>query len=147
MRFMNQDSKKLVDTNILVYAEDNNGDLSKHQIALNLIRTQMEDGSLAISVQNLVEFSNVLSNKYSIKGSEINSRILDYKISFSVLFYSMPTIIRANAIVDECGIDFFDALITATMEENQISIIITENESDFKKVPWLTVINPFKGKK
>jgi predicted nucleic acid-binding protein len=41
-------------------------------------------------------------------------------------------------------IPFWDALIVATMEENSIDTIITENEKDFKKVKWIKTINPFK---
>jgi predicted nucleic acid-binding protein len=40
--------------------------------------------------------------------------------------------------------NFWDALIVATMEENSIDTIITENEKDFKKVKWIKTINPFK---
>ncbi len=34
--------------------------------------------------------------------------------------------------------------LTILMRKNNIYTIITENEKDFKKIPWLKVINPFK---
>jgi predicted nucleic acid-binding protein len=37
-----------------------------------------------------------------------------------------------------------DALIAACMLENGIEIIVTENERDFKRIPGITVINPFR---
>jgi predicted nucleic acid-binding protein len=36
------------------------------------------------------------------------------------------------------------ALIAATMQENNLKTIYTENIADFKKVPWLNVVNPLK---
>jgi predicted nucleic acid-binding protein len=39
-------------------------------------------------------------------------------------------------------VHYWDALIAATMRENNIFCIYTEN-GDFKSIPWLKVINPF----
>ncbi|MEK6981536.1 MAG: PIN domain-containing protein [Candidatus Micrarchaeota archaeon] len=140
---MNQGSRKLVDTNILVYAEDDKNP-EKQKLAINIISSSVNERNLFISIQNLSEFSNVLTSKYNIKGLDINTRITDYKIAFNILFFNIGTIQRANALVDEFGIHFFDALIVASMEESKIDIIITENEKDFKRIPWITVVNPFK---
>jgi predicted nucleic acid-binding protein len=41
-----------------------------------------------------------------------------------------------------CALHFWDALLAATMNENGISTIYTE-DCHFEKVPGLTVINPF----
>lgn len=38
----------------------------------------------------------------------------------------------------------WDALIAACMLENDIGIIVTENEADFKRIPGITFMNPFK---
>jgi predicted nucleic acid-binding protein len=37
----------------------------------------------------------------------------------------------------------WDAAIAATMKENDIFEIVTENVKDFKKIPQLKVSNPF----
>jgi predicted nucleic acid-binding protein len=41
---------------------------------------------------------------------------------------------------------FWDALIAACMLEHGVHTIVTENELDFRKIPGLTVINPFRAR-
>lgn len=40
--------------------------------------------------------------------------------------------------------NFWDALIVACMLEYGVDTIVTENERDFKRIPGITVVNPFK---
>ncbi len=134
---------KFVDTNVFVYTETMD-DPVKHDIALSLINDMVTTNNGIISTQVLAEFSKVIGK--TMRADEINARITDYQNSFRVLSYSITEIKKANEIFETYNIHFFDALIVATMGSQNISTIITENESDFKKVPWLTVINPFKGK-
>ena len=60
-----------------------------------------------------------------------------------VIRYDGNTVIRAVSIAKEYKIHFFDALLVATMQENGIEEIITENTEDFRKIQWLKVKNPF----
>jgi len=39
-------------------------------------------------------------------------------------------------------VHFWDALIAATMIENNVFTIFTENTKDFKKIKGITAINP-----
>ena len=64
--------------------------------------------------------------------------------SSTIIYYNAQTIMEALHISKEYETSFFDSLIAATMQENGIDNIITENENDFSKIPWLTVSNPFK---
>ena len=61
---------------------------------------------------------------------------------WQVLGYTAKTIIRAHEIRDEYKLHFWDALLSATMEENSVRTIITE-DAHFRNVPWITVQNPF----
>jgi predicted nucleic acid-binding protein len=56
------------------------------------------------------------------------------------------TIMKAMEIVESARAPFWDALIAACMLEHGIEIIVTENEKDFKKIPGITVVNPFKAR-
>ena len=98
----------LVDTNIIVYAyEIENSERKKKSMEI-LEKCWKNELTLAVSNQNLAEFSVV-----SLKKLE------KHKMSF------------------------WNSLITATMIENGIFNIYTENDKDFK-MPSLNVINPFK---
>ena len=67
--------------------------------------------------------------------------IISYK-GWTVLTYGAHTVIHAHEIRDEYKLHFWDALLAATMEENAIRTIFTE-DAHFNRVPWITVINPF----
>jgi predicted nucleic acid-binding protein len=53
---------------------------------------------------------------------------------------------RAIELVESTGAPYWDALIAACMLENRIHAIVTENERDFKKIPGLSVKNPFSAR-
>jgi predicted nucleic acid-binding protein len=52
--------------------------------------------------------------------------------------------VATKKVVREKRAPFWDALIAACMLENGIEIIVTENDRDFKRVPGITVTNPFR---
>ncbi len=140
---MNTDLKMLIDTNILVYTKDKE-DRKRQETAINIINECIENRNGILSLQNLVEFSNVLQNKTELPSHEINEVIRDLSIDLEVIYYNNNTIIKANEYCERFRIDFFDALLAATMEENNINAIVTENTDHFSPIPWLKVINPFK---
>ena len=136
----------LIDSNILVYSIDAAAG-SKHKIAKDLMERGMEERGATISIQNIVEFARVISEKSKTQLSTQAQMNLvhDFNYSFKVLTYGPETISCALQISSLNNIHFFDALLVATMNENGINHIITENVSDFKKVKWLKVLNPFKS--
>ncbi|MEK6981705.1 MAG: PIN domain-containing protein [Candidatus Micrarchaeota archaeon] len=137
--------KVLIDSNILVYAFDIS-DGKKRDHANEVIRKYLENECAVISVQNIGEFcKNVcekIPNKLSYQQAKEISQDIIY--SFQVVLYTPETFLRALDLSSSFGIHFWDALIAATMQENNIKEIITENVSDFEKVPWIKAINPFK---
>jgi len=136
---------KLLDSNILVYAYDKS-EIKKHETAKELVKEKWKKEDSVLSIQNLAEFYSVITNKIE-KPLEINKAkqiVLDYIDGFEILRYNEKTVVEAINIQAIYKIPFWDALIVATMEENSIDTIITENEKDFKKVKWIKTINPFK---
>jgi predicted nucleic acid-binding protein len=136
---------QLIDTNILVYAYDKS-DLKKHKLAKEAVKAAWLTQSGVLSIQNLAEFYSIITRKIQkpVSISQAKQIILDLSEGFEILKYSEQTIISAinNQMIYK--IPFWDSLIVATMEENGVDTIITENEKDFKKVEWLNVINPFR---
>ena len=135
---------QLIDTNILVYAYDKSY-LKKHRLAKKAVEESWLTQSGVLSIQNLAEFYSIITREVEkpIAISKAKQIVLDLIEGFEILKYSEKTIISAidNQLIYR--IPFWDALIVATMEENSVDVIVTENE-DFKKVEWLKVINPFK---
>jgi predicted nucleic acid-binding protein len=139
--------KTLVDTNILVYAYERPSE--KHETAMNTLRVLMHGGNGMLSVQKHAEFACTLSEKTPQPNSRQETRniINELSVGFNVVSYEAQTVADALSLGAIHGLRFFDALIVATMEKEGIRTIVTEDSKHFKKVPWLTVINPFEGEK
>jgi len=137
----------LLDSNILVYAYDSR-DKEKHKISIDILnKCWKKEIIYALSTQNLSELFTVttkkISNPISVKEMEENINDIINFSNFSILEIKSKTILRAIKLTSEYSLSYWDSLIVSVMLENNINIIITE-DSDFKKIPWLKVINPFK---
>ena len=138
-------TRALVDTNVLVYAALEEQDL--HLKAVESIANIVDKGEMVISTQNLAELSRVLLEKVKpgISPANVKRMVFGYSHSSTVLEYSHSTVVNAISIKDKYGVRFFDALLVATMQENGVSKIITENTKHFEKIEWLEAVNPFEN--
>ena len=68
--------------------------------------------------------------------------IIDFQ-GWHVITYNAQTIKSAIGISIKNSIHYWDALLAATMRENNVFSIYTENDKDFKKIPWIKIIDPF----
>ncbi|MDD1683825.1 MAG: PIN domain-containing protein [Methanoregula sp.] len=136
----------LIDTNILCYALDAD-EPEKREVAAGLLsQCWHSQVALAVSVQNLAEFSVVMTEKVERPLPDaVVTRFIRDIISFegwTVIGYDPGTIMDAVAIRNRYSLHFWDALLAATMKQHHVGTIYTE-DSHFSRVPWITVINPF----
>ncbi|NKQ38954.1 MAG: PIN domain-containing protein [Methanosarcinales archaeon] len=136
----------LIDSNLLSYVFDKN-ESEKRSICKELVSDCWKGKrKCAVSVQNLSEFYVVVTKKISRPIPEaVAKKFIELIIIFkgwSVITFNASMILSAIDISTQYNIHYWDALIVAAMKENNIFCIYTE-DSDFKKIPWLTVINPF----
>jgi predicted nucleic acid-binding protein len=136
----------LIDSNVLIYAETTD-DEQKHATAISAMEKAKLDYVPFISIQNLNELCSNLVKKSKLGYDSINDRISSHKDSFELVSFSVETIKTATQLAREHKVHFYDCLLAATMRENKIFAIITENEDDFKRIPGIKVINPFKEAK
>ncbi|NMB80007.1 MAG: PIN domain-containing protein, partial [Methanomicrobiales archaeon] len=61
---------------------------------------------------------------------------------WTVVGYDAQTIMEALKIQKKFSLHFWDALLAATMKQNHLDTIYTE-DSHFKKISWISVVNPF----
>ncbi len=137
-----------VDTNILVYAFDVS-EKQKRQIAKNIVEDITKGRKKGvISNQILGELFIVLTNKITNPLNEENAQIIVNGIIDSVNWkkvnYTTSTIHQAMDTVIKEKRPFWDTIITETMLENKIYVILTENTKDFKSKN-ITAHNPFKN--
>jgi len=141
------DGERLLDTNVLVHAYVRL-DEKKQITASGIVLPIWEDGGGVTTLQNLCEFFAVATKKVARpmpvgQAENIVKEILA-STKWRVLDRRDETVVRAMELVRQRRVPFWDALIAASMLEHGINTIVTENEPDFKRVPGISVTNPFK---
>jgi len=138
-------AKVLVDSNILVYSIQRDAG-KKHEISSTIIAELTASQRMCVSIQNLAEFSRIVLEKISppLNPETASGHVADFSKFSSTLRYNGKTILLAISISRQYRLHFFDALLAATMQENGIEEILTENVEDFSKIPWINAKNPFK---
>jgi predicted nucleic acid-binding protein len=138
---------RLIDTVVLVHAYTVS-DSEKHRAALALIEKVWSGEEATTTLQNLCEFFSVVTSKVEkpISASAAGTIVKGILTAnqWRVIDRSPETVFKAIELVKLHRAPFWDALIAACMIENQISVIVTKNERDFKRIPGITVANPFK---
>ncbi|HUF43195.1 MAG TPA: PIN domain-containing protein [Verrucomicrobiae bacterium] len=138
---------RLIDTNILVHAYTVS-DTGKHATALSIIEKVWQGESAATTLQNLCEMFSVITRKVARPVSASSATAIVEGIltapQWTVIDRTPRTVLKAAELVRLYRAPFWDALIAACMLENGIEIVLTENERDFKRIPGITVVNPFK---
>jgi len=137
------ENKVFVDSNILVYAFQPH--TPQYPVVIDLLDRLVRLRIAAISIQNLAEFSNVvLAISPNTKPFErIKYFTQNLEEVFFCVAYSARTVIAAQKIVETTGTGYYDALLAATMLENEITTIYTENVKDFERIPGIKTVNPF----
>lgn len=138
---------KLLDSNILVYAFDTS-EKEKYQAAKNLLQKCLDRKEIFfVSLQNISEFYSVVTTKIEKPISHKEARDICKQIflfsGFRKIISTHQTMLDAMYINEQFSVPYFDALIAATMLENQVPIIYTENIRHFSKIPGIRTINPF----
>jgi predicted nucleic acid-binding protein len=141
------DGERLLDTNVLVH-DYVWLDEKKQVTASAIVLPIWETGGGITTLQNLCEFFAVATKKVArpmpLGQAENIVREILSSTKWRVLDRREETVVHAMELVRERRAPFWDALIAACMLENGIEIIVTENERDFKRIPGITVTNPFR---
>jgi len=140
---MTESDEFLLDTKILAYAYDKDGSEKSKKAQRILAKCFLGGIVLAISSQNLAEFVYATTRKSRLGFDSAMVNVMDISNSknFKKISYTPETVISAIQIANEFKMPFWDSLLAATMRENGIFSIYTENAKDFK-MPWIKAVNP-----
>lgn len=139
-------SPPLIDTNVLVYLFDADAP-EKRCISKDLIAACWKsEKCYSVSVQNLAEFSVVVTEKVEnpMPAEDVKRfirNIRDFE-GWNVVGYGSKTVIAAHDIRERYHVRFRDALLAATMIESGIETIITEG-AHLRCIPRIAVVNPY----
>ena len=133
----------LIDTNVLVYAYAESS--TKGQKAVELLNDCFQGKiTLAMSLQNIGEFCDVGLRKYKLDPTivqKVSMHILAC-VTFIKVAYTGTTLLRAVEFSAASKLEFWDAVLVATMKENAIETIYTEDAA-FGKIEGIKAVNPF----
>jgi predicted nucleic acid-binding protein len=131
-----------------VYAYDVS-EKRRREIAKDLLDDVWDSGGGVVALQNLSEFFFAVTRKVQKPVAITDAKTIVSDILRSsrwlVIDRNAGTLLKAIEIVERVRAPFWDALIAACMLENEVNVIVTENEDDFKRIPGITVVNPFKA--
>ncbi len=112
------DQPALVDTNILCYALDSGEQKKQGAAAVLLFQCWSKRLILTVSIQNLAEFSVVITEKvqYPVPEEIVTWFIRDIVLfeGWKVISYNPGTIINAVSLQQKYSLHFWDALLVAT---------------------------------
>jgi predicted nucleic acid-binding protein len=130
-----------VDTNILVYAAAEPGGAKTDQARWLLRELGARQG--LISVQSLGEFFVVATRKYRVQ-LDAASRVIElWQNAFPTVAASPAALNRAIRIVDGFGLQFWDALLIATVAEKGVTVLFSEDMQNGQIINGVHIINPF----
>ena len=135
----------LIDTIILVYLFDGDAP-EKREASRKLVeRCWRHEAEYSVSVQNLAEFSVVVTEKvrHPMPTDEVRrfvSSIARFD-GWHVVGYDGATVDRALELRERHGVHFRDALLAATMLEHGTDTACSEDGHP-ARVPGITVVNP-----
>lgn len=137
----------LVDTNVLVYLFDADAP-DKQRVSQDLVTAcWRSETRYSVSVQNLAEFSVVVTEKVEnpMPMKDVRRFIRDIRDfeGWNVVGYDSETILSAHEIRERHHVHFWDALLAATMIGSSIDTIITE-DAHLLRIPGITVVNPYR---
>jgi len=135
--------KVFIDTNVIVYAHDS-GSPTRRDLARDILREAMAEGSAAISSQVLGEFYVTITQKVQKPlSSAIARREIGLLAALEVADIDVPLVDRAIEIHDSLQLSYWDSLIIAAAERTGCATVLSEDMSDNQTYGSVTVRNPF----
>jgi predicted nucleic acid-binding protein len=129
-----------VDTNILIYAYDSKAAEKRTRAARALARL-WEEQTGRISLQVLQEFYVTAIQKLKVPRASAREVIQDY-----APWVKHPTtpeiILRASDLSESARISFWDALIVASAEQADASLLYTEDLNPGQTIAGIRIVNP-----
>jgi len=134
--------KVFIDSNIFIYAYTGD-DEQKHSIACNLLRNNILNNEIVLSVQILNEFYSVMA-RYKYPHDEIKSCLNEIIEQVKVMPLELETVKRCIFIKEKYGYSWWDSLVLASALENDCTVLYSEDLQCNQIIEsQLKIVNPF----
>ena len=131
-----------VDTNLWFYALAHPaiGDLDKHRMAQNLIRTLNQP---VITPQIINEVSVNLLRKRQWTEQELRQLIGELRVRCRLFLPNEDWCEQASVLRERYGFSFWDSLVVASAQAGGCDILFSEDMQHGLRIASLEIINPF----
>jgi predicted nucleic acid-binding protein len=134
--------KSFIDTNVLVYAHDEEAG-EKHTVARETLQQLWAERAGSLSPQVLQEFYVNITRKIAKPLVRQTARAVVDNYAFWCVETTATEIATAFRIEDESRIGFWDALICASALKAGAEQILSEDLNAGQKIAGLRIVNPF----
>ena len=134
-------SRVFVDTNVLVYAEDN-AEREKQKRASAILTELIPSGRMVISTQVLQELFNAATRKLRLPAVYVRGLVEDYS-QLDVVLVRSELILGAIDLHRLCAISFWDALVIRAASEGGCTRLLSENLQHGQTIEGVRIENPF----
>lgn len=138
-------SKLFIDSNLWIYALLEANDRKKHEAAIDLIQSSLEN-EIIVSIQVINEVHWVLKKKYKLPEITIKNLIQNGIFPIvKIVDLTKEIYLTSSVLRTQYSISFWDSLILSSAIKNKCTILFSEDLQhgiEFQK--RLKIINPFK---
>jgi predicted nucleic acid-binding protein len=132
-----------VDTNVLVYAEDQDAG-NKHTIARNLVADLWRSGEGVLSIQVLQEFFVTVTRKIPRPLSQEEALVIvGQYLNWRVVENTGDLLLASIRLASTLKVSFWDALILQAAQVEHCDRIWTEDLNHGQRIGDLMIVNPF----
>ena len=133
--------KVFVDTNILVYTQ-NNLAKEKQQICRAVLSQLIDNHLLVISTQVIQEYYNVSTLKLGLDKLFVKNTI-KYFDFYEIVLLQPTIILQAIDIQILNQLSFWDSLVVSAAKSANCSVILTEDMNDGQVIEGIKIQSPF----
>jgi predicted nucleic acid-binding protein len=134
----------LLDTNVLVYAEDNS-EQAKRDTARQVIERLIAERQAVLTAQVCAEFYSVVTRRFrqSLSDQEVAARIGAFAELMPVLDTSLAVVLEALRGVVRYPMSYYDAQIWAAARLNGIGTVLSEDFQNGQEIEGVRFVDPF----
>jgi predicted nucleic acid-binding protein len=132
-----------LDTNVLAYAEETNGEIMQRR-ALAVVERLVPEATV-VPAQTLAELFNVLVKKARWPIERASSAVLSWGDTFPVVETSPDIMLAAIELTRQHQLGIWDAVILASAAAAHARLLLSEDLQNGFTWSGVTVVNPFGG--
>jgi predicted nucleic acid-binding protein len=135
-------ARSFFDTNILVYADDNDVPV-KQRRARDLVAEHRRTGTGVVSLQVLQEYFVTVTRKLQVD-PRLARRKVELIAEFDVAAPEITDILAAIDLHRLHGFSFWDGLILRAAKQSGCRVLLSEDFQEGREIDGIRVVNPFR---